>query len=64
METMESVIDKTSKIVKRHGFCDFENDGAFDSNTEEIVVKDFFFNPDIDTQDWYWNGTTFQTDPV
>ena len=62
--TMESVIDKTSKKVKRYGYCDFANDGSFNPTTEEIISKDFFFAPDIDQQDWYWNGTTFQTDPV
>lgn len=60
----KEVIDKVSKRVKRHGFCDFENDGTFDSETEEIIEKDFDFVPNINIQDWYWNGTTFQTDPV
>ena len=27
---MESVIDKTTKVVKRYGYCDFENDGDVD----------------------------------
>ena len=35
-----AVIDKTLKYVKRCGYCDFENDGTFDSETEEQVVLD------------------------
>ena len=56
----QEIIDKTSKKVKRHGFCNFE----YDPETEEKVIKDFVFAPDIDEQDWYWNGSTFQTSPV
>lgn len=54
------VIDKVSKQVKRHGFCNFENDGSFNSETEEIIEKDFIFNPDIDEQDWYWNEGIYE----
>lgn len=56
---MQNVIDKTSKIVKRYGYCDFENDGSFDSENEEIIEYEFTFYPPIDQQDWYWNGSTF-----
>lgn len=60
MGIKKSVIDKTSKQVLRHGFSDFVNDGKFNSETEEVIEKDFNFSPDIDEgQDWYWNGSTF-----
>ena len=52
------VIDKTTKNVKRWGYCDFQNDGTFNSDTEQIIEKEFIFNPDIDEQDWqYDNGS-------
>ena len=38
------VIDNITKKVKRHGFCDFENDGIYDSETESIIEKDFDFD--------------------
>lgn len=52
----QNVIDKTTKVVKRWGFCDFENDGSFDENTEEIIVKNFLFDPDIDETTWLWDS--------
>lgn len=60
----QEIINKNTKKVKRHGFCDFENDGQFDPITEEVIEKNFVFAPDIDDQDWYWNGSTFQTNPI
>ena len=54
----QTVIDKTTKAVKRHGFCDFENDGQFDSGTEQIIEMDFDFDPDIDDQDWQYDTET------
>lgn len=52
------VIDKTTKDVKRYGYCDFENDGSFDSGTEEIVEHYFVFDPrPSDTVTWRWNAT-------
>lgn len=54
----QEVIDKTTKVVKRHGFCDFANDGQFDPDTEQIIEKDFDFDPDIDDVTWTWNATT------
>lgn len=53
----QSVIDKTTKQVKRHGFTDFQNDGAIDTNIEEVVIFKFDFAPDILQTNWYWNGT-------
>lgn len=58
MATQENVIDKTTKVVKRWGFCDFENDGSFDPDNEEIITKRFIFDPDIDAATWLWNPTT------
>lgn len=46
MADFETVIDKTSKEVKRYGYCDFLNDGSFDSDTEEIIDGFFEFDPD------------------
>ena len=57
------VIDKTTKQVKRWGYCDFTQDGSFDTNTEEQIIHDFVFDPDIDETNWYWNGSTFTTTP-
>jgi len=50
------VIDKTTKNVKRWGYCDFQNDGTFNSDTEQIIEKEFIFNPDIDEQDWQYDS--------
>ncbi len=59
----QSVYLKTTKKVLRTGYCDFENDGSYNQATENIEILDFDFNPCCDVQDWYWNGSTFQTDP-
>ena len=56
---LQTVINKTSKLALRSGYCDFENDGSFNSATEEIIEYEFIFYPPIDQQDWYWNGSTF-----
>ena len=56
MIAQQNVIDKTTKIVKRWGRCDFENDGSFDSDTEQIITKEFVFDPDIDVQDWEYDS--------
>ena len=54
------VIDKNTKIVKRWGYCDFENDGSFDPDTEEIIEKNFDFKPSpFEVVVWTWNGETF-----
>ena len=37
------VINKKSKIRKRSGYSDFQNDGSFNSSEEEIVEKEFDF---------------------
>jgi len=69
-EKPQYVVDKTTKKLKRYGNCDFENDGSFNSGTEEIVdlPNDGFFidktHPDMDEQDYYWNGSTFQDTPL
>jgi hypothetical protein len=52
------VIDKTTKDVKRFGYCDFENDGSFDSETEEIIEHYFVFDPRPSaTVTWRWNSS-------
>lgn len=56
--TQKIVIDKTTKRVKRYGFCNFENDAQFDPNTEEIIVSDFFFDELPSKVVWIWNGGT------
>jgi len=33
-----AVIDTATGAVKRHGYCDFENDGSFDASTESQLV--------------------------
>jgi len=48
----QNVIDKTTGIVKRWGFCDFEHDGTFDADTEDIITMRFVFDPPIDEQAW------------
>ncbi len=45
-DTLQVVIDKTTKEVKRSGYTDFVNDGSFDSDTEEVIEKDFIFKFD------------------
>ena len=55
------VIDKTSKKVLRFGCCDFENDGSFDSDTEQIIEQNFRFSPGLYNfatdamTDWYYD---------
>ena len=41
--TQQNVIRKSDKILLRFGYCDFEHDGAFDSDTEEIIELNFVF---------------------
>ena len=53
------VIDSSTNIAKRAGFCDMENDGSFNSDTETMVEKNFAFNPSIDSVEWIWDGDTF-----
>tara|TARA_Y100000310_G_C20044575_1_gene517733 strand:+ start:162 stop:374 length:213 start_codon:yes stop_codon:yes gene_type:complete len=61
------IIDKSTRRVLRHGFCDFENDGSFDPAAEEVVSLDFVFDPPCEdpyndtTTAWYWDGSTFTT---
>ena len=57
--TKQVVIDKTSQKAKRWGFCDMENDGSFDAETEEIVELDFTFTSSLDDNEWTWNGSSF-----
>ena len=39
-----NVIDMTSKVLKRWGYCDFFTDGSFDPVTEEVVNKYWDFD--------------------
>jgi len=50
---MQVVLQKSDNKVLRFGYCDFENDGSFDSENEKIIEKycecdllagDFFYN--------------------
>jgi len=50
--TRNNVIDKTTKILKRTGFCSFD----IDTETEELVEYNFNFD---DNYDYTWNDTTF-----
>ena len=55
------VIDKETKQVLRFGHCDFENDGSFDSDTEQIIEQNFRFSPGLynfatdATNAWYYD---------
>jgi hypothetical protein len=55
------VIDKETKKVLRFGHCDFENDGSFDSDTEQIIEQNFRFSPGLynfetgETTDWFYD---------
>ena len=59
----QHVIDKTTKQVKRSGFTPFATDGTLDSGTEQVIE---FGGEVLDLldSDYYWNGSSFQTDPV
>ena len=63
------VINKTTKKVLRWGYCDFTNDGMLDPDTEEVIEKDFIFDPPLSdmytgvTTEWYWDGETFTETP-
>lgn len=58
------VLNKTTKQVLRWGFCDFANDGKFNSITEEIISTNLFPSVDTSIEVCYWNGTSFQTIPI
>jgi len=59
------VIDTATSVVKRAGYCDFENDGSFSPGTETLLVEgtdyagDVFFEPRIDQALWTWTGSAF-----
>jgi len=55
---MNVVIDKDTNQVKRFGNVDFENDGQFDSETEEMLTTDFMFDESVHEREWFWNETT------
>jgi hypothetical protein len=60
------VIANSTQYVLRHGYCDFENDGSFDSETETILTTPVVFDPPISRQTWAWvsEASTFvQTTP-
>lgn len=37
MEILNGVIEKTTGYLLKYGYCDFENDGSFDPNTQEQI---------------------------
>ena len=55
------VINKETKKVLRFGCCDFENDGSFDSDIEQIIEQNFRFSPGMysfatdETTDWFYD---------
>jgi hypothetical protein len=60
------VISNSTQYVLRHGYCDFTNDGSFDSENETVLTTPVVFDPPIRRQTWAWvsEGTTFvQTTP-
>ena len=52
---LQIVIRKSDNQVLRIGHCDFANDGTFNSETEEIIEKDFIFYPDLVTKIWEYD---------
>ncbi len=55
------VIDSTTKKMKRGGYSDFLNDGEYNGGTEEIITVDIILDCHTDK---YWNGSSFQNDPI
>lgn len=51
------VVNQTSKIVLRHGFCDFSSDGTWDVTTHEAIISTFCFYPTIKSQSWWYHTT-------
>ena len=49
-------------VLKFGTVSTFENDGDYDNSKHQTIEKDFFYDPPINEQDWYWNSstTTFQ----
>ena len=45
-------------LVERFGYCDFENDGSFDADNEQIIEREFIFDPDIRSEDWEYDSAT------
>lgn len=67
----QAVIDSISLVLKRAGFCDFENDGTFDPLTETILNIPPIENPIIpgdptnegspELEVMIWDGRRFRT---
>jgi hypothetical protein len=53
---MQTVINKETKKVLRYGYCDFEHDGSFDSENEEIIEKEWIFEKELQEVDYYWDA--------
>lgn len=58
---MNFVIDKVTTELKRFGCCNFENDGSFDSETEQIIQSNSIENFDKDYK-YIWNFETEEFD--
>lgn len=58
-EVRQNVIDKITKELKRSGFS--PDTFEYDTETEELIEYDFELEW---MQDYWWNGSTFQTTPV
>ena len=48
------VIAKSTQYVLRHGYCDFADDGSYNSETETILTTPVVFDPPISRQTWAW----------
>lgn len=55
---LKVVIDKITKRVKRFGYCDFASLPNFDSSAEEVIEKDFLFDPPLLEKVWKYNTTS------
>ena len=52
------VIQKSDNKVLRYGFSDFENDGQYNSEIEEIIESSYMFKISLDEQDYHYNPET------
>jgi hypothetical protein len=48
------VIANDTQYVLRYGYCDFANDGSYNSETETILTTPVVFDPPISRQTWAW----------
>jgi len=62
-EILNAVIETNTGNLLRQGFCDFENDGSFNSGTETYMVnipRDLIcIGTENETQHSCWNGSAW-----